>query len=155
MALGAYLEAPPATAWPCYKPGYPGWCGYYRVQANWQAYSDVLSEVIVSWNQIQKDWAGALVPDVIVDDMSPGFTLSGNASRAPKGGWRGHFVHAPASATATHTGTWTATLKAGTWRVSAFIPYSNAATAPDMTMTIEASDGPHAVPFDESKKGGK
>src|SRR5262249_24081560 len=94
MALGAYPESPPATQWPCYLSGAPSWCSYYQQQANWQSYSDVLSEVINSWNQIETSWAAALTPDVIVDDYSSGFVV--DAGTTPHGihGWRGRFVYA-------------------------------------------------------------
>ncbi|HVY49575.1 MAG TPA: hypothetical protein VHB21_26965, partial [Minicystis sp.] len=155
LRVGAYLEAPPATAWPCYRAGAPSWCGSYRQPANWQAYSDVLSEVIVSWNEIEADWASAPVPDVIVDDLSPGFTIDVAATPDGSGGFRGRYLHAPAQPSATTTGIWNATLPSGRFRVSAFVPYASGATAPDATMTVYATDGPHDVAFDESQTGGR
>jgi MYXO-CTERM domain-containing protein len=123
---------------------------------NKQRYSDVLSEVIVSWNQIEASWAAALVPDVIVDDMSPGFALAGSATPEGAGGWRGHFFHAPAAdpSAPTITGTYTATLAAGTWTLLGFVPRSADATA-QVTLTFTATDGPHAATLDQSQLGGR
>src|SRR5262249_49261634 len=155
MALGAYLESPPATQWPCYQANWPGWCGWYRQQANWQSYSDVLSEIITSWNQIQADWSAALTPDVIVDDVSSGFTIDPGTTPHGIHGWRGRFVYAPAGGPVM-TGTWTTpSLAAGVGRVSIFQPYSTYATAKGIPVTIHASDGPHQVSFDEGTNGGR
>jgi len=155
MAISSYLEAPAATAWTCYQPGYPSWCSWYRQTANWQSYSDALSETINSWNAIQDQWAAALVPDVIVDDMSPAFSILGTTTEVGKGGWRGHFHSVPASTTPSVTATWTATLPAGTWRVLGFNPRSNSATAPDAEIIIHAADGDHAATLDQSVTGGR
>jgi hypothetical protein len=157
MKVSAWLESPPATNWPCYESGAPGWCGWYRQTAQWQQYSDVLSAVIVSWNQILDAWSKDLVPDVIVDDASSGFAVSGgSASGDGKGGWRGHYTWAPADASGAIVGTWTADLPtAGEWTVSAFLPYANHATEKDAKIVVHATDGDHAVTFDESPLGGR
>ena len=88
MRVSAYLEAPPATAWTCYQTGAPSWSLYVT---NKQTYSDALSEVIVSSNQIQASSAAALTPDVIVDDMSSDCAIYGVADTGWTGGWRGPF----------------------------------------------------------------
>ncbi|HOT08232.1 MAG TPA: hypothetical protein PK710_00610 [Polyangiaceae bacterium] len=157
MAMSAYLESPAATAWECYKSNsYPGWCEYYRKSANWQHYSDVLSMVIVSWNQIQEDWKKALVDDVIIDDLDPGFKAPPGAKFLGEKGWRGHFTWREASSSSPVSASWTANLPvAGTWTVSAFIPYSDKATVTKGKVTVEAQDGSHEATLDESQIGGR
>jgi len=156
MAMSAYLEGPAATDWDCFKTSYPSWCGWYRQPSNWQHYSDVLSMLIVSWNQIQAEWDAAIVDDVIVDDVDTGFTAPAGVSVEGKGGWRGHYSWASATSPAKMTGTWKATLPvAGQWTVSAFIPYANHATASKAKVTVEAQDGAHAATLDESQTGGR
>jgi len=154
LPVSAYLEAPAATRWPCYLASAPTWCSYYRQTANWQAYSNVLSQVIVSWGRILDRWAHAQVPDVIVDDMSPGILISGSPTVSIKGGWRGHFYSAP-SASSGITGTWSAALPTpGDWAVSAFVPYATGGAA-GARMVIHASNGDFPVTLDESATGGR
>ena len=156
LAVSAYLEAPPATNWPCYLASAPGWCSWYRQPPQWQGYSDVLSAVIVSWGQILGAWSKDLVPDVIVDDLSSGFSVTGGTTSADgKGGWRGHYTWAAADASGAVTGSWTASLPAaGAWTVSAFLPRGTHAVEKDAQIVVHATDGDHAVTFDESPTGG-
>lgn len=155
MRVSAYLETPSASSWPCYRSGYPSWCNWYREPAHWQEYSDVLSMVIRSWNSIQSQWKSALVRDVIVDDASSAFSLSGSASADGKGGWRGRFTWAKTASSASVVATWSTELPvAGSWEVSAFVPYSDHAALAHAKLEVTASDGTHSTFVDQSVAGG-
>ena len=155
LRVSAYLESPPATTWPCYRAGYPGWCAWYRQPSKWQEYSDVLSMVIRSWDQIQGKWKAAKTPDVIVDDASKGFSTSAATSADGKNGWRGRYAWAPAAPSPNLVGTWTAKLPvAGKWTVSAFVPYGNHATVSAAKYVVHANDGQHELSLDQSQVGG-
>lgn len=155
LRVSAYLESSDTNSWPCYRAGYPAWCAWYRQPNKWQEYSDVLSMVIRSWNQIQDQWQSAKVPDVIVDDAAAGFSSSAPLLADGKGGWRGRYAWVAASSSATVLGTWSAKLPvAGKWTVSAFVPYGNHATVSAGKLVVQALDGQHAVNVDQSQIGG-
>lgn len=48
-AVGAWLES--AVTFPCYLPGAPGWCDYYK--GYWQRNSDWLNKVINTWTDLR------------------------------------------------------------------------------------------------------
>lgn len=92
---------------------------------------------------------------IVVDDEDPGFTLVGDASAWTSGGYRGHFLYAPSAASPTTVGTWTpAVTETGLYTVSAFIPYSNYATATRAAFTIHAQGASATGTQDQSIIGG-
>jgi hypothetical protein len=102
---------------------------------------------------------GAPTPTAIVDDLDPGFTLSGPAMEHSSGGYGpdDHFFYQPAEAvgSATTWGTWTPDIpEDGLYKVQAFIPYSSHATATLAPFTVHAHGHVEGTTQDQSIIGG-
>lgn len=102
---------------------------------------------------------GDPVPTVIVDDLDPGFTLSGPASEHSAGGYgtSSHFYYEPAKGVgfATTYGSWTPDIpEDGLYKVQAFIPYSSNATATLAPFTVHAHGHLESTTQDQSIIGG-
>ncbi|MCB9698048.1 MAG: peptidoglycan DD-metalloendopeptidase family protein [Alphaproteobacteria bacterium] len=95
------------------------------------------------------------VASLIVDDADPGFLLTGPASRATSGGYRDDFWYVPAAMAATTRAWWTPPItRTGLYTVSAFIPYSNHATATRAPFTVVAAGERAVFTQDQSIIGG-
>jgi len=96
------------------------------------------------------------VTELIVDNLDPGFTLSGAAEDAATGGFRDTFRHtlAVAEGAATVTGLFTPVLPSdGIWEISAWIPL-DPADSPNIPVDIGALGGTYTVRMDQSVVGG-
>ena len=102
---------------------------------------------------------GSPAPTVTVDDLDPGFTLSGPATEHTYGGYGSgaHFYYQPAApvGAATTFGSWTPTIpEDGLYKIQAFIPYSNNATATLAPFTVHAHGQEASTTQDQSIIGG-
>ncbi|MEQ1504606.1 MAG: hypothetical protein ABMB14_20370 [Myxococcota bacterium] len=105
-------------------------------------------------------WIGlayGAAPEIVVDELDPGFVLIGSASDddAADGGYLGHFYHRAAAAAPTTTGRWTPGIdESGLFTVAGYVPYSPFATSVAMPFTIHAHGEIAAGALDESVIGG-